>query len=157
MLFSLSATTFKAKTFPAVTVEPATGIGPAFTDSSPASFSLLRPPNPTPESSPPLAQPSSAAIAPTLMDHLPVGPDPPGIITGPPAPPTRHRQTLLVRQAKNTWGPCRQLKTAKVTQVTNSRINIGYDERHRATPTAELHSLLAHNIGHVVRTHCPMQ
>ncbi|CAL2253914.1 unnamed protein product [Prunus armeniaca] len=25
---------------------------------------------------------------------------------------------------KNTQGPCRQLKTAKVTQVTNSRINI---------------------------------
>ncbi|CAL9017040.1 unnamed protein product [Prunus brigantina] len=29
--------------------------------------------------------------------------------------------------------------------------------RHRATPTAELHSTLAHDIGHVVRTHCPMQ
>ncbi|BBN67627.1 hypothetical protein Prudu_134S000200 [Prunus dulcis] len=34
-------------------------------------------------------------------------------------------------------GPCRQLKTAKVTRVTNSRISIGYDERHRAAPTAE--------------------
>ena len=58
---------------------------------------------------------------------------------------------------KNTRGPCRQLKTAKVTRVTNSRISIGYDERHRAAPTAELHSSLAHDIGHVVRTHCPMQ
>ncbi|CAL8083258.1 unnamed protein product [Prunus armeniaca] len=54
-------------------------------------------------------------------------------------------------------GPCRQLKTAKVTRVTNSRISIGYDERHRAAPTADLHSSLAHDIGHVVRTHCPMQ
>ncbi|VVA37818.1 PREDICTED: MIMGU_mgv1a024113mg partial, partial [Prunus dulcis] len=58
---------------------------------------------------------------------------------------------------KNTRGPCRQLKTAKVTRVTNSRINIGYDERHRAAPTAELHSSLAHDIGHVIRSHCPMQ
>ncbi|CAL9005258.1 unnamed protein product, partial [Prunus brigantina] len=45
---------------------------------------------------------------------------------------------------RNTRGPCRQLKTAKVTRVTNSRINIGYDERHRAAPTPELHSSLAH-------------
>ncbi|CAL9018605.1 unnamed protein product [Prunus brigantina] len=58
---------------------------------------------------------------------------------------------------RNTRGPCRQLKTAKVTRVTNSRISIRYDERHRAAPTAELHSSLAHDIGHVVRTHCPMQ
>ena len=58
---------------------------------------------------------------------------------------------------RNTRGPCRQLKTAKVTRVTNSRISIGYDERHRVAPTADLHSSLAHDIGHVVRTHCPMQ
>ncbi|BBN70256.1 hypothetical protein Prudu_1452S000100 [Prunus dulcis] len=58
---------------------------------------------------------------------------------------------------KNTRGPCRQLKMAKVTRVTNSRINIGYDERHRAAPTAELHSSLAHDIGHVIRSYCPMQ
>ncbi|CAL9020331.1 unnamed protein product [Prunus brigantina] len=49
------------------------------------------------------------------------------------------------------------LKTAKVTRVTNSRINIGYDERHRAAPTADQHSSLAHDIGHVVRTYCPMK
>ncbi|CAL8994505.1 unnamed protein product, partial [Prunus brigantina] len=58
---------------------------------------------------------------------------------------------------KHTRGPCRQLKTAKVTRVTNSRINIGYDERHRAAPTADQHSSLAHDIGHVVRTYCPMK
>ncbi|CAL9001676.1 unnamed protein product [Prunus brigantina] len=58
---------------------------------------------------------------------------------------------------RNTRGPCRQLKMTKVTRVTNSRISIAYDERHRAAPTAELHSSLAHDIGHVVRTHCPMQ
>ncbi|CAL2244724.1 unnamed protein product [Prunus armeniaca] len=58
---------------------------------------------------------------------------------------------------RNTRGLCRQLKTAKVTRVTNSRISIGYDKRHRAAPTAELHISLAHDIGHVVQTHCPMQ
>ncbi|CAL2239808.1 unnamed protein product [Prunus armeniaca] len=58
---------------------------------------------------------------------------------------------------RNTRGPCRQLKTAKVTRVTNSRISIGYDERHRAASTADLHNSLAHDIGHVIRTHCPMQ
>ncbi|TQE05967.1 hypothetical protein C1H46_008391 [Malus baccata] len=56
----------------------------------------------------------------------------------------------------NTRGPCLQLKTAKVTRVTNGRIPIAYDERHRATPMAEQHSALAHDIGHVVRTFCPM-
>ncbi|CAL8175680.1 unnamed protein product [Prunus armeniaca] len=58
---------------------------------------------------------------------------------------------------RNTRGPCRQLKTAKDTRVTNSRIGIGYDERHRAAPMADLHSSLAHDIGHIIRTHCPMQ
>ncbi|TQE06922.1 hypothetical protein C1H46_007451 [Malus baccata] len=57
---------------------------------------------------------------------------------------------------KNTRGPCRQLKTRKVTQVTNSRIPIGDDERHRAAPTAGQHIAWAHDIGHVVRTFCPM-
>ncbi|CAL9012456.1 unnamed protein product [Prunus brigantina] len=52
---------------------------------------------------------------------------------------------------RNTRGSCRQLKTAKDTRVMNSRINIGYDERHRAAPTPELHRSLAHDVGHVVR------
>ncbi|XP_050126477.1 uncharacterized protein LOC126603604 [Malus sylvestris] len=58
---------------------------------------------------------------------------------------------------KNTQGPCRQLKTAKVTRVTNKRITIGYDDRHRATPTTEQHSVLAHDISHVIRTYCSMR
>ncbi|CAL8175349.1 unnamed protein product [Prunus armeniaca] len=58
---------------------------------------------------------------------------------------------------KNTRGPCRQLKMEKVTRVTNSRINIGYDERHWAAAMVKLHSSLAHDIGHVVRAHCPMK
>ncbi|BBN67953.1 hypothetical protein Prudu_234S000500 [Prunus dulcis] len=122
------------------------------------------------------AQSASAATAPALLDNVVVGREAfqapassassvrsqlvLGGGTGPPTPWTRHRPTVLVprdHNQKNTRGPCRQLKTAKVTRVTNSRISIGYDERHRAAPTAELHSSLAHDIGHVVRTHCPMQ
>ncbi|BBH07064.1 hypothetical protein Prudu_018876 [Prunus dulcis] len=59
---------------------------------------------------------------------------------------------------KNTRGSCRQLKTVKVSRVTNSRVNIGYDEWHRAAPTAELHSSLAHDIGHVaLQEGCPKE
>ncbi|BBH09243.1 Ankyrin repeat family protein, partial [Prunus dulcis] len=113
------------------------------------------------------AQPTSAATTPALMDHLAVGP------AGSQAPASsaslaassarqhhRHPSTDASGSQpakKNTRGSCRQLKTAKVTRVTNSRINIGYDERHWAAPTAELHSSLAHDIGHVVRSHCPMK
>ncbi|BBG97822.1 Ankyrin repeat family protein [Prunus dulcis] len=71
----------------------------------------------------------------------------------PTTPSTRHRPTVLVprdHSQKNTRGPCRQLKTAKVTWVTNSRISIGYDERHRAAPTAELHSSLATTLATVM-------
>ncbi|KAB2614440.1 hypothetical protein D8674_042368 [Pyrus ussuriensis x Pyrus communis] len=50
---------------------------------------------------------------------------------------------------KNIRGPCRQLKTAKVTRMTNDRIVIGYDERHWATPMVEQHSALVQDIGHV--------
>ncbi|CAL2228325.1 unnamed protein product [Prunus armeniaca] len=128
------------------------------------------------QSSPPLSQPS-AATAPAEMDHLPVGPrvsDAPvssaSSVGQPVSAKRRHRpstsDTISTDASvgsgsqlakKNTRGPCRQLKTAKVTRVTNSRINIEYDERHRAALTAGLHSSLAHDIGHVVRTHCPMQ
>ncbi|KAI5313431.1 hypothetical protein L3X38_042605 [Prunus dulcis] len=112
----------------AVTVEPGVAISSIFPDSSPADFSLLRPPFPTPEmsdlirrgrsmttapSSDPPAQSASAATAPALMDPVLVGPGASlgacvicvirrrsqlvlGGGTGPLAPPTRHRPTVLV-------------------------------------------------------------
>ncbi|BBH09031.1 hypothetical protein Prudu_021425, partial [Prunus dulcis] len=116
---------------------------------------------------------ASAATAPALMDHVLVGPgasqalaSSASSVAQPASARRRHRPTDTIDTTstdgtgasgsqpakKNTRGPCRQLKTAKVTRVTNSRISIGYDEHHRAAPTAELHSSLAH-IGHVVRTH----
>ncbi|CAL8153022.1 unnamed protein product [Prunus armeniaca] len=103
------------------------------------------------------------------QDHMLVGPrgsqvpaSSASLVVQPVRARRRHRpasttDTTSTDAKKNTQGPCRQLKTAKVTRVTNSRISIGYDERHRAAPTAELHSSLAHDIGHVIRTHCPMQ
>ncbi|CAL9010978.1 unnamed protein product [Prunus brigantina] len=134
----------------------------------------------TTQCSKPPPQPASAATAPAQMDQLAVGPmgsQAPASSASSVAQPVsarRHHRPVNTTdttstdasgpqpgidflQLQITRGPCRQLKTAKFTWVTNNRINIGYDERHRATPTPELHSFLAHNIGHVVRTHCPMQ
>ncbi|XP_048423166.1 uncharacterized protein LOC108866679 isoform X4 [Pyrus x bretschneideri] len=48
---------------------------------------------------------------------------------------------------KNTQGPCLQLKMAKVIQVTNERITIGYDDWHWAAPTLEQHSALVTSFG----------
>ncbi|CAL8084894.1 unnamed protein product [Prunus armeniaca] len=133
----------------------------------------------TPSLEPP-AQPVSAATTPALMeqDHVLAGPggsqaaaSSSSSVVQPLSARRRHRPATTTDTTstdctgasgappakRNTRGPCRQLKKAKVTRVTNSRISIGYDERHRATPTADLHSSLAHDIGHVVRTHCPMQ
>ncbi|CAL9020782.1 unnamed protein product [Prunus brigantina] len=140
----------------------------------------------TTPSSKPLAQLASAATAPALMDqdHVLVGlggsqapASSASSVVQPVSARRRHQPasttdttstdlkffiyltllSYLFAAKKNTRGSCRQLKTAKVTRVTNSRISIGYDKRHRAAPTVELHSSLAHDIGHVVRTHCPMQ
>ncbi|CAL9022689.1 unnamed protein product, partial [Prunus brigantina] len=133
----------------------------------------------TPSSEPP-PQPVSAATAPALLeqDHVlasPGGSQAPASsassVVQPISARRRHRPATTTETTstdctgasgappakRNTRGPCRQLKTTKVTRVTNSRISIAYDERHRAAPTVELHSSLAHDIGHVVRTHCPMQ
>ncbi|BBH05826.1 hypothetical protein Prudu_017326 [Prunus dulcis] len=125
----------------------------------------------TAPSSDPPAQPASAATAPAMMDHVPAPASLASSVAQPVSARRRHWPASTTDTTstdttgalgsqlakKNTRGPCRQLKTAKVTRVTNSRITIGYDERHRAAPTAELHSSLAHDIGHVVRTHCSMQ
>ncbi|BBG93374.1 hypothetical protein Prudu_001363 [Prunus dulcis] len=82
------------------------------------------------------------------MDHLLLGP---GVSQALASQLHQWRSLLApggVTAKKITGGPCRQLKTAKVTWVTNSCINIGYDERHWAALMAELHSSLAHDIGY---------
>ncbi|BBN70507.1 hypothetical protein Prudu_1492S000400 [Prunus dulcis] len=125
----------------------------------------------TAPSSDPPARSASAATAPSLTEHMLVGPGASQVPTSfassvaqPASARRRHRPADTTETTstdgtgasgsqlakKNTRRPCRQLKTAKVTPVTNSRISIGYDERHQAAPTAELHSSLAHDIGHRV-------
>ncbi|CAN6686651.1 unnamed protein product [Malus baccata var. baccata] len=110
--------------------------------------------------------PTNAATAPAEMDHRPVNPVDPvalDVLIG--APRTTDQMSPLGSTIdasgtwpakKNTRGPYRQLKMAKVTWVTNGRIPIRYDERHRAAPTTEQHSALAHDIGHVVQIFCHM-
>ncbi|KAI5348850.1 hypothetical protein L3X38_001737 [Prunus dulcis] len=101
----------------------------------------------TAPSSDPPAMSASAATAPALLDHVVVGPgasQAPGSSASSVAQSAsarrRHRPTDTIDTTstdgtgasgsqpakKNTRGPCRQLKTAKVTRVTNSRISIGY-------------------------------
>ncbi|KAI5339083.1 hypothetical protein L3X38_018355 [Prunus dulcis] len=180
----ISATKVVPRSFPTITVESAALSSSVFTESAPPSFSLLWRPNQTLEmsdlirrrravtttqSSEPPALPTSAATALALMDHLAVGPagsQAPAVSASSVAQPVSARHlhrptsttdTTFTDASGSQLGPCRQLKKAKVTWVTNSRINIGYDEQHRAAPTAELHSSLAHDIGHVIRSHCPMK
>ncbi|TQE13176.1 hypothetical protein C1H46_001260 [Malus baccata] len=103
----------------------------------------------------PTTTPTTAATALAEMDHRPVNLVDP---FGPPVPQmSPSGSTTDGSTNKNTPGPCRQLKTVKVTRVTNSRIPIAYDERHRAAPMAEHHSALGQDIGHVVHTFCPMR
>ncbi|KAB2596980.1 hypothetical protein D8674_032430 [Pyrus ussuriensis x Pyrus communis] len=105
---------------------------------------------PSPTATPsPMITPTIAATAPIEMDHRPVNPVD---LVGLSIP-----QMSQLGSTTNAYGPCRQLKTAKVTRVTNDHIPIGYDEQHWAAPTAEQHSALAHDIGHVVWTFCPMR
>ncbi|BBG97326.1 hypothetical protein Prudu_006411 [Prunus dulcis] len=138
-------------------------------------------PNPrsmtTAPSSDPPAQAASAATAPALLDHVVVAREAPrrlrhlrhpwrSHLVLAAAPAHRHHGHDIDRRywclgiTASEEEHSRTVSSAEDGEghrVTNSRISIGYDERHRAAPTAELHSSLAHDIGHVVRTHCPMQ
>ncbi|CAN6711286.1 unnamed protein product [Malus baccata var. baccata] len=145
---------------------------------------LLVTSTPSPTATPsPTTTPTTISTTSVEMDHRPVNPVDP---VGPPVPQTHASSTSSVvlpvsaqrthRQPRTTnqmlpsgsitdasgtqpekhQGPCRQLKTAKVTWVTNGHIPIEYDERHRAAPTAKQHSALAHDVGHVLWTFCPM-
>ncbi|CAL2246728.1 unnamed protein product [Prunus armeniaca] len=64
--------------------------------------------------------------------------------------------SVVVRSQEEHLGALSPVEDDEGHRVTNSRINIRYDERHRPAPMAELHRSLAHDIGHIVWTHCPM-
>ncbi|KAB2608793.1 hypothetical protein D8674_011961 [Pyrus ussuriensis x Pyrus communis] len=58
---------------------------------------------------------------------------------------------------KNTKGPNRMLKLAHNIHVSNEKIKIAYDLRHRGTSTSQQHSSIATSCGFVIWRHCPMQ
>ncbi|BBH02252.1 hypothetical protein Prudu_012766 [Prunus dulcis] len=118
----------------------------------------------TTQSSEPLAQLTSAVTAPALMDHLAVGP------TGSQVPTSLALSVAQPVRAMRRHQPASTTDTTSIDvssqeehlrevsavedgegqQGDNSGINIGYGERHRAALMAELHSSLAHDIGHVM-------
>ncbi|KAB2631175.1 hypothetical protein D8674_008694 [Pyrus ussuriensis x Pyrus communis] len=117
--------------------------------------------------------PTSAATTPTEMDPKPVNLVDPVDSVGPQvsqAPASSTSSVVLLVSAKRTHRHPHTPNTTsastidalgsqpgKVTQVTNECITIGYDDQHRATPMAEQHSALAHDLGQVVQTYCPMR
>ncbi|CAL8162376.1 unnamed protein product [Prunus armeniaca] len=114
----------------------------------------------TAQSSEPSAQSSSVATAPALMDHLAVGPvgsQAPASSASSVAQPVSTRQRHRPTSTTDTTSTDASGSQPGIDFLQLHRINIGYDERHRAAPTAKLHSSLAHDIGHVVRTRCLMQ
>ncbi|BBH07574.1 HXXXD-type acyl-transferase family protein, partial [Prunus dulcis] len=146
-------------------------------DRSPGYFEIPNPRSMTsaPSSDPP-AQSASAATAPALLDHVVVGPGASQVpassassVAQPASARRRHRptDTIDTTSTDGTGASGSQpeehprivssAEDGEGHRVTNSRISIGYDERHRLHRRQELHSSLAHDIGHVVRTHCPMQ
>ncbi|KAI5343635.1 hypothetical protein L3X38_011511 [Prunus dulcis] len=118
-------------------------------------FSLLRPLFPTPEmsdlirrgrsmttapSSDPPALSASAATAPALLDHVVVGPGPSQ------APASSVSSVAQPASARRRHRPTDTIETTSTDGTGASE-----------SQPVELHSSLAHDIGHVVRTHCPMQ
>ncbi|CAH9056848.1 unnamed protein product [Cuscuta epithymum] len=55
-----------------------------------------------------------------------------------------------------TRGPCKQIKTSRMVRTTRQRLKVVYNGVTRRATSAEIHSLLVHDIGAIVRTHCPM-
>ncbi|CAL2247823.1 unnamed protein product [Prunus armeniaca] len=117
--------------------------------------------------SPPPTQPS-AATAPAQMDYMLVGPG------GSPASASLASFVAQLVSAMHCHRPLAQPTQPRQT-VWNFLFNFNFiflcnqeehpgalsavedDKWHRAAATAELHSSLAHDIGHVVRAHCPMK
>ncbi|CAH9113509.1 unnamed protein product [Cuscuta europaea] len=55
-----------------------------------------------------------------------------------------------------TRGPCKQIKTSRMVRTTRQRLKVVYNRVTRRATSAKMHSLLVHDIGAIVRTHCPM-
>ncbi|CAH9077195.1 unnamed protein product [Cuscuta europaea] len=57
---------------------------------------------------------------------------------------------------KHGRGPCKQIKTSRLVRLSKHRIEVPYNEVTRRATSAEIHSLLVHDVGAIIRSHCPM-
>ncbi|BBN69981.1 hypothetical protein Prudu_1311S000200 [Prunus dulcis] len=131
----------------------------------------------TAPSSDPPAQSASAATAPALLDHVVVGPGASRrlrhlrhpsrsqLVLGDGTGHRHHRHDIDRRYWCLGITASEEEHPRAVSSAEDGEGHPGdqqsYQHRIRrapsGSPTAELHSSLAHDIGHVVRTHCPMQ
>ncbi|KAL2486631.1 Uncharacterized protein Adt_31387 [Abeliophyllum distichum] len=55
-----------------------------------------------------------------------------------------------------TRGACKQIKTSRIVRTTQEKIRVLYNSVSRRATSSRVHSLLVHDIGAIIRSHCPM-
>ncbi|KAL2545246.1 Uncharacterized protein Fot_14479 [Forsythia ovata] len=55
-----------------------------------------------------------------------------------------------------TRGSCKQIKTSRIVRTTREKIRVIYNSVSRRATSSIVHSLLVHDIGAIIRSHCPM-
>ncbi|KAL2508826.1 Uncharacterized protein Fot_32473 [Forsythia ovata] len=55
-----------------------------------------------------------------------------------------------------TRGACKQIKTSRIVRTTREKIRVLYNSVSRRATSSRVHSLLVHDIGAIIRSHCPM-
>ncbi|KAL2529960.1 Uncharacterized protein Fot_22561 [Forsythia ovata] len=55
-----------------------------------------------------------------------------------------------------TRGSCKQIKTSRIMRSTQEKIRVLYNSVSRRAISSRVHSLLVHDIGAIIRSHCPM-
>ena len=62
----------------------------------------------------------------------------------------------MVSNDRPTRGACRQIKTSRIVRTTQEKIRVSYNSVSRRATVSGVHSLLVHDIGAIIRSHCPM-
>ncbi|KAL2545702.1 Uncharacterized protein Fot_14935 [Forsythia ovata] len=55
-----------------------------------------------------------------------------------------------------TRGSCKQIKTSRIVRTTREKIRVIYNSVSRRATSSIVHILLVHDIGAIIRSHCPM-
>ncbi|KAL2531447.1 Uncharacterized protein Adt_04798 [Abeliophyllum distichum] len=55
-----------------------------------------------------------------------------------------------------TRGACKQIKTSRIVRTTQEKIRVLYNSVSKRATSSRVHSLLVHDIGAIIRSHCPM-